>query len=365
MLLCFLYKIWSLVPLFSITRDSNFGYNKDANKAGVRFSVLNIMLGDTTHYFITFIRKDAKITFSIYSKLSLSNCQWKLNGEGTFSERDTYFNRIADDYIETHVKNLPDDEKDIEKEFLLYLQESISRRKSLSYDKMNYYTAIILVFLPLSLTFFKSIFTADICNNTLLLFVSCIVGGLFIYMLINWCLLALQYISVSGVNKSSFKALKEPPQDRSRIHQLIYSFYYDWQEERFDADLRVAYVATIEAFVKWAVLFLIILMLLPITAKYFNKAQDYSRPNDINTVFTTNITNLDTPFSPDSLTLSEIHVKIKSEQPQKLIVLVNENTNTMDTINENFGQYKDYIDIIILIDSHIPVDKFKVIILGG
>lgn len=360
------FKFLSLIPFLSVTRDENYGYNDRGIEKGLRISVVNLRLGRTTYYFLTYSIEQKK--FKLKEKLILDNCQWAGEGEGALEEKDSHIEKLSSAYADKHLVELPENEKGIEKEFLGYLIDNLTHRKSLSYNKMNYYTTIILVFIPLAPTFLKNTFSHSIQGCLPLCVIYVIAASLLIYAMTNWCLYAIQYMSVTGIQKSSFRKLKELSDNRDRLTQQIYSYYHDWQEERFDTNLRVAYVKETELIVKCAAGLLVILTILPMLPLVGNflapHISDLQHDGE-RTIYSFNIKELENPFSADSLELAELHVEIKRNEPKALLVLVGVQTDAIVIINNNMLQYEKYIKIETYVDSELPPFEFKVALLRG
>lgn len=357
-LLC---QIWSLLPLFSLTRDSNYGLNNQKFDSGLRFSVINLRIGTKTVYLLTFTATEKHWK----CVLDLASCQWAAEGERSLTEKDIYIKDLATAYVDKHLPKISEQEQAVEKEFLIYLQNNLAERKGLAYQKVNYYTAIILVLVPIAFTFVKSIVMDDIIGKSRL-FVFCIaLSALLFYSLANWCILALQYTSVSGLSKSGFSDLKKTPGNRLKAGQLLYSYYYDWQEERFDVNLRVAYVKNIELFVKYSLLLIFILISFQVAINLVNRPVALTQDNLPKNVYDFNIEKLGDPFSPDSVTLAELHTKIKKTRPDSLLIFLSEHTQASDVVTLNMNQYAEYLGVSIYVDDQLKPYEFKIAILGG
>lgn len=361
MLFNWLLRIWSLFPLFALTSDSNYGYNEKPERSRRRFSIINLRLGKSTYYFLTFTRKDSRLKFKPVKKLRLDECQWETGDSGvTLQEKDSYIESLSNEYVGKHLSGIDDGEKVVEKEFLQYLQDNLSYRKGLSYDKMNYYTTIILVFIPLGPTFFQSTFlpAAQSCRIFLVTYI--IAGILLLYYLLNWWLLAMQYMSVSGIKKSSFKEIKIPPGGRDKQVQQLYSYYHDWQEERFETDLRVAYVKETELIVKCATILIVFVILLSAVAHSLENSFAIISRDGTDVVFNFDTTELEDPFSADSLELAELHAEIRRNRPEALVVFIGMETAAMDVVNNALLQYEEYVAINTYVDSELSASEFKI-----
>lgn len=365
-LLDWILRIWSLFPFFALTFDGNYGYNKNAERSKLRFSIINLKIGKRTYYFLTVSRKDGALQFRAKETLYLDECQWeKVEADVPLREKDAYIEKLAKKYADEHLKELKNDEKIVEKEFLEYLQGNLSYRKSLSYDKMNYYTTIILVFIPLIPTFFRNTFSQNINGYFPLLITYGIAISLLIYALFNWGLLAIEYMSVTGIKKTLFSDMKEPPDGRNKQTQQLYSYYHDWQEERFDTDLRVAYVQETELFVKCAAFLLFVVIVLAGVANFLDMPTTDLTQDGTEIVYSFRTGELEDPFSADSLELAELHTDIRRNKPETMVVFIGTETVALDIVNENLRQYEEYIAINTYVDPELSAFEFKIAVLEG
>ena len=366
MIIRILYRIWSLLPILSVTRDDNFGYNKLGNSEGLRFSILNLMLGHTIYYFLTLRHTDGGWKFRVKEKLLLTESQWHSDMEGTsvqFQDKDVHIKALSKTYICEH-KADPEDDLMAQKEFLLYLQNNNSQRKSLSYEKMNYYTTLVLVFLPLIPTFFEHTFSETIKCIPPFSILYWILFGFLMYMLINWGILVLQFMAVSGIEKSAFKDLKDPPEGRCQQEQLLYSYYFDWQEERFETNLRVAYVGTTEVFIKAAIILIAALMLLPRIAEFVYHPPRTNETKEAAHICSINTSQLKDPFSEDSIALSELHTQICKSRPLKILVFASSHVEAEDIARQYLQPYGEYVDIVPYADMDLEPHIFKIALLN-
>ena len=188
-----------------------------------------------------------------------------------------------------------------------------------------------------------------------------------IYALLNWGLLAFQYITVSSMEKSAFREIKDPPEERSRIAQQLYSYYHDWQQERFDTDLRVAYVKQTEVTVRCATVLLIMLALCGPVTKHIDRTYTNHTSDDVNYLYSMEVGELGDPFSADSVEIAELHADIRRYQPKRLVVITSGNVNveTAAAIEKNFYQYEKSVEILIYVDQSLTPDEFKIAMIGG
>ena len=371
----FFFLLWALSPIFAQTYDENYGdYNYDwsseeRKRKTRRFSLFQLRLGKVTYYFLTFDWKEREHHFHWAYKIKLDECQWAAVDTCPMAERNEHIEALSKRYIDEHLETLPANSQTIqvEKEFLQYLQENLSYRKSLSYNKMNFYTTIILVFIPLAPSFYDKTFSANIQNSTILSLIYCVLAIFLLYALLNWGALAFQYMAVSGIKKSSFHDMKQPPENRSSIVQQLYSYYHDWQQERFYTDLCVAYVKQTELAVKCTAALLIILALIGPITNALDKSNTVQAADETVYLYSINADNLQNPFSSDSLEIAELHMNIRKYRPEGLVIIIGEqvSSETFALLKENFDQYEGKFETHTYVDQALSPGEFKIAIIGG
>ena len=375
MLLKAILWLLSQSPVFALTYDKNYGdfscnwSTEDRKRILKRFSAVQLRCGNTTVYFLTVVIAEKKLLFQWAHKITLEECQWSTISPRPMSERNDYIKELSKKYVDEHLEKLQKnaEELEIEKEFLQYLQENLSYRKSLSYDKMNFYTTVILVFVPLAPSFFDRTFSTYIQSHIMICGIYGVLTAFLIYALLNWGLLAFQYMTVSSMEKSAFREIKDPPEERSRIAQQLYSYYHDWQQERFDTDLRVAYVKQTEVTVRCATVLLIMLALCGPVTKLIDRTYTNHTSDDVNYLYSMEVGELGDPFSADSVEIAELHADIRRYQPKRLVVITSGNVNveTAAAIEKNFYQYEKSVEILIYVDQSLTPDEFKIAMIGG
>ena len=187
--------IWSHFPILALSDDNNYATLdmntiKDAN---LRFSFLNIMLGDIVVYFITVDVTGKKL--KLFYKLNLQQiASYMLTKEEMNAIQERYRNHIAE---------ISQEDLAIEKESLVYRIQNEEQRINSSVEKINIYTTIILTIIPLLLAFidFNKILELSVILK--------IIVGMIVYAVLNICIYIFRTIKVKGIYKSSFGDLRK------------------------------------------------------------------------------------------------------------------------------------------------------------
>lgn len=250
-----IFWLWSHSPVLSLSDDDNFANLEIQNlKEGhLRFSLINIMLGDKIFYLITFDIKQRK--FKLLYEISLE---------------DMPCNRISDQQIKEiqeryreHLNNISSDDIEVERESLCYHINSEEQRIDSSITKINMYTTIMLTVLPLLLAFF------DFKIVTILPIWLKICFALIVYSLINICKYIFRSIKVRKISKSSFKDLRN---SENKAKEINIQYQYDWQQLKFKAQLFVSFVLNLQ---EWVIFVLIIAIFFSISLSKLNmKTED-------------------------------------------------------------------------------------------
>lgn len=271
-MICFCVRMWSYFPILAITNDNNFGTNNDGKIKNMRFSFINLMLGNFRLYIFTFIRKDVSFVGE-FKNVTVQHIGVRNEGVNTFnidiksfkrktefkffykikidrSDNDKDLNAMATKY-KKHVKNLNESDRSIEKEYLLYLKNKEQHRIDVSFEKMNFYILVVLALIPLS----KIILINEDPNK-----IFYIVGVIYLYYgLLNSLILVVSFLKVRGSMSAKFLDLKE---SNDKSEQLMYSYYLDWKATASRADEYVTYILNTEKAIKTCIVFFIILLLI-------------------------------------------------------------------------------------------------------
>lgn len=230
--------IWSHCPVICLSDDDYFATLKYDNirNAHLRFSILNIMLGDSIIYVFSYDIKERKKSF--IKILCLTDMDGNIL-------KDEKINQIQNKF-RLHIEELEDDELEIEKEKLLYHIEKEEQRISTSVDKINIYATIILTVIPIvmavidfgSVKYLPIVLQVMICIAT--------------YGLLNICIYIFRTIKVRGIKKSSFSDLRKSSDKKKEI---VVQYQYDWQQLKYKAQLFVSFVLNLQ---EWVVFVLIL-----------------------------------------------------------------------------------------------------------
>lgn len=239
--------IWILsrCPLISITLDKNFheicrrdlkSFNDLKN---FRYSLISLGFGVVKIYLCTY-KKNEK--FKFIKILKLEDIE-KIPTEKEVNNKTEIYN--------THIESLSEKDINIEIDFLKYKIDEEEDRKSISTNKMNTYTAIVLVVIPLlSNWFIGNYYKANnILSQTSLFAIA--------YCMLNITLYILNFYVVRAFARSCFKDLKL---SSNHIAKLAKSYYEDWYNIKSEADFIVTFVRNVERYIKCVSLGLLILL---------------------------------------------------------------------------------------------------------
>lgn len=234
--------IWSHLPICCLSDDSNFATLNSQNfKCGkiYRFSLLNIMLGGYIYYVGTFkLYRGAcyikKLCFSRTYSLYLPEYKEKA---------EKHIEKITKDFRK-HIKTLPAEDLQIEKEKLLYHIEQQNQRLETSLNKANAFTTAILAIAPITAS---TIIKKDLDS------VRSVMIGIYIYVLLNIFIFIFEIIKVNSYRRSTFAYLKSAP-DKKR--EIMVQYYYDWQNLKITADTLISYVCNLQEWIIFAIVML-------------------------------------------------------------------------------------------------------------
>lgn len=332
---------WSHFPILCLSDDENFATLKYQNlkfkRANLRFSLLNIMLGDYILYIVTFNLKDRKL--ELIHILCLENMDGILL-------TDKKINCIQNKY-RTHLQNLSESELEIEKESLCYRIQNEEQRISTSIDKLNIYATIILTVLPLILAILdlRKIFTLSV---PLLLGVILIT-----YSLINICIYLFRTIKVRGIMKSSFKDLRS---SKEKDKKIILQYQYDWQQLRYKAQLFVSFVLNLQ---EWVVLILFLSLFVSFGIS-FEHASNKIPVNTVeyNLVTTVNRDKIDEPYSASAIEWGKLIVNIEQKQLGQVTFILGDDEDV--SFIDKLEKYSK-LNIRIVRDQTLEKGQIKII----
>lgn len=331
--------IWSHCPVLCLSDDDDFATLNFDNirNAHLRFSILNIMLGDSIIYVFSYDIKERKNSFIKILRLT------DIDGNILEDEKiDQVQNRFR-----IHIAELSDDDLEIEKEKLLYHIEREEQRISASVDKINIYATIILTVFPIvmALIDFGSVKDFPVVLQVMI----CIAA----YGLLNICIYIFRTIKVRGIKKSSFSDLRE---SSNRKKEIVVQYQYDWQQLKYKAQLFVSFVLNLQEWV-------IVILILTVGISFGISAQDDSTAlvavkNTKSTVFTMNTEEIGIPYSNSAVNWQTVVLDIEKKQCGQIIILTDGNEVPEEV--KGLARYKD-LQIEIITDRDLDKGNFKLI----
>lgn len=331
--------IWSHCPVMCLSDDDYFATLKYDNmrNAHLRFSILNIMLGDSIIYFLSYDIKNKKNSFIKMLRLA------DIDGNVL---KDEGIDQIQKRFRE-HIAKLSNDDLEIEKEKLLYHIEREEQRISTSADKINIYATVILTVIPIAMALidFSSVRELSIVLQVMI----CIAA----YDLLNICIYIFRTIKVRGIKKSSFSDLRG---SSNRKKEIVVQYQYDWQQLKYNAQLFVSFVLNLQ---EWVVVLLIL-----IVGIFFGiSAQDDRKPlaaikNTKSTVFTMDTEEIGIPYSDSAINWQTVLLDIEKKQCDQIIILIDGNKAPEEA--KRLARYKD-LEVDIITDRDLDKGKFKLI----
>lgn len=331
--------LWSHCPVACLSNDDEFATLKieDINKAHLRFSVINIMLGDSIVYILSFDIKERK--FALLKMLQLV----EIDGN---SLEDNRIDQIQSTFRE-HIEGLSDDDLEIEKEKLIYHIEREEQRIDTSVDKINIYATIILTVIPIvmALIDFGTIKELSVVLQVMI----CIA----IYGLLNICIFVFRTIKVRGIKKSTFSDLRN---STDRKKEIVVQYQYDWQQLKYKAQLFVSFVINLQ---EWVIFILLLTISISIGISKLNDSESKSEFQNIDSaVFTINIDEISTPYTNSSVDWQTLILDVEAKKSEHLIILTN--SYELPEEVEELKKYK-HLQIEIIYDEHMNDDIFKIV----
>jgi hypothetical protein len=344
-------KLHSFSPILSITNDKYFGTNEELYIKnfrvvnGLRLSFFNIHLGKNKIYILTYLFDNLEPKkFNFVKFLDLDNMFFSNNYDSVIDEK-------AIEY-QNHFISLDEEQRKIELEFIKYKLNTERERIDGAKSKINLYTSILLVIIPIILVFYK-----PTTGNTpfqlllkILLFLSTLNMTFYIY----------NNIYVKPLVMSNFKDLKTAEAD-AKVAQNVNNYYFDWQVLIKKADLDVSYISNIQRCIVGIVLLSVIFYISSIIPMY-SKIKE----NSGNLVYSINIDNLESKYSEDVEKISKIHTALIQNHSKELLIIYGQlvNDDEFNKLCNQFDIYKD-IEVCKIVDKDIEKnDEVKIIIKG-
>lgn len=329
-------------PLFCFSDDDNFATidvgKIEEKKCHLRISLINIMLGDSILYLLTYDMKKKKLDF--YTVLSLKDMESILLTDENIDDIQERFKE--------HIKDLSDEDLAIEKEKLCYLIENENQRISSSVNKINIYSTIILTVLPLSL----AIIDLEVIITLHFLLILGII--LIVYSLVNICIYVFSAVKVQGISKSTFKDLRK---SQEKNKEILVQYQYDWQQLKYKAQLFVSYVLNLQ---EWVILIMVLIVgiSIGITCQDISKTKIPTNVMVKSEVITLNIADVEEAHNQDAVKWKELLLEIEKEKCKHIVFVGN-----YDKVPEFFNELDKYDDVKIdfLQDSHMNKEQIKII----
>jgi hypothetical protein len=345
-------------PIFSVTNDKRFhevSRPEDSQLSDLRFSLLSFGIGTLKLYLFTY-KKGEPFKFM---KLLYFRDIVVLPPDEVISEKVSNYHNHLTSKKATDIKN--------EIEFLKYKIEAEENRKSTAAAKINMYTTITLVLIPLM---FSVGLKHVLGNNNA--FVIITVTAI-IYNTANLLIFIFTFYKVQSFSRSGFGDLKI---SQNHMTKLAESYYQDWYSIKSEATSFVSYVTNVERYTKYTIIFMILFMFLSnfnITkVPLIPHASNYQNSNwSFDIVFSEN----DEIEQSSLLKLNELQKKI-IEGNLKQVIIVREGTD-FNFLDKQYKLMVDSIKInnvnkIDIIEVEQPQDssdnaksRIKIIMIGG
>lgn len=247
----YLLLILSVLPVFAITDDCNFGTVEKKENTFWRFSLLQLMCGATKFYFISWKKnKDGKIKFMFAKKQSLKDCY--LSSRSQASENVKKY--------KIYLKEINKQQILEEREDLCYHINNEQERIETSDNKINIYTTIVLTVTPIVMAIidWNKLWGNGFLTKTTL----CVIA----YLMLNIIMYVYGYLKVGSYKRYGFCEIKIPKNEKRNRKAIIRKrnelLYSDWQNLRVDANIKVSYVLNLQKWVALVFVIVIFLMLL-------------------------------------------------------------------------------------------------------
>lgn len=266
------FRILNWSPVFHASTDNQFG-SVDGRMPN-RFSLLGLSLGKRKYYVISMVKKHESLKLEYFDHLSFDSA-CKIKSESEINEKvekyQGYLSEKNDD-VEL-VKNQID--------FLKHKMSLSQIRIAGSYNKINAYTAILLVYVGF-IAFMLGKVSSMADGNALLQFTVYTLSALSIYYTFNCVLFVHFALLIKGYVRSSFKDLKE----NSSTEKLACAYYTDWYSMENEAQVAISVVANIQKyFTRSFVMFLSVWLVLFMTGGDKSSIVDVTKKNGEYLVF--------------------------------------------------------------------------------
>lgn len=226
--------LWSHFPICSLSDDNNFATLSldNENEKKIRFSIINLMLGDVIIYLFTLNIKERKFKWIHVLKLpQLPN--FEITNEKLSELESAYYQ---------HMSLLQSEELNIEYVSLCNHVQCEENRISTSENKINMYMTIMLTVIPLLVAI------VDINQVKELSILAKLSIAIVIYTILNIGFYLFRIMKVKKFKLSKFGELKE---SSDKVKMQNWQMYNDWQNLKSKADLYVSYILNVEEWIKF------------------------------------------------------------------------------------------------------------------
>lgn len=333
----YILTIWAHFPILALTDDEGFIMGRDLKRMKLRFSLINILLGEVQIQFLSFLISGGQKKINWIRVVRMSEMvNFKISNEKIAELEQNY---------RDHYNSLDVIDAGIEKDALLRRLSDAKFRIDISYSKINVYTSITLVVVPIIIPFIDWSSVKDLSGLEI------VVLSFLIYAIINLCFWLFQSIRVRGFPTSTFKSLKE---SENKSQEQNWQIYFDWQQSNKKADMFVSFVSYIQ---EWIIGILILLLV-------FFALHTTSRPPDIQThssnqVYTIQSDSIDETYSISAINWSQVQSELQKERYSKILILYN--VGDFDHIKYVLRKYEHQESIWIL-DQSLNYNELKIIL---
>lgn len=332
-----LLTIWALCPIMALTDDTCFLSSKstDSNHK-YRFSIVNLLLGECQFQFLSFQIEDSRLKFQIYRFSRMSDMNIFSISEEKLSDLRVRF--------ENHYGTLSDSDIQLEREALLRQIQTQQARQNISNSKINTFTAVVLVLLPLLITRidWSVLHSLQKLEQLILLLLA--------YSIVNICFWLFQSLKVRGYCISSYSDLKV---SINKNRMFNWQLYYDYQQQRRESDKQVSFVSYVYEWLICTVVLSLLYTMLHFTAKpTITSVSEYQ-------VYTFSVNTMDIAYDHSAVEWAKIMYQLQTDQYQEVVILSNQaDCSELSKTLEKFTHQK----IEWLPDPTLESDTVKIIL---
>lgn len=358
---CLLW-LWSVLPIFSFTKDDKYGALSIDNSSPPRsqlrewrISILQIMFGAHKIYGLSACRtidKNNNTPSLHWDWVKIVSLKKECDESDHIQKIYTkYYNRLKN-------PNIKVERLEAEKESLCYHIETENSRLEKSDNKMNIYATVVLTLLPILLSISLDTIL-ELFKINLIYKMAIIVS---VYIVLNITVYLYQYIKVGGYSTSSFADLKKEKNKRI-TKKLIAQYYYDYQSLRKKADLFVSYVKNIQ---QWMVAAFVLFFLTFSYHQYYTHSgtPQKSTVNSSSSIYTVNVSELNDPYSQSSIYLTDVRKSIQTQSAEKIIVMYSDHTD-ISSIERELKTFDSTFEIQYLYDNQLETNNAKILVYNG